>query len=97
MQTIMVFFKSKKILIRTCVILLNWLTNTFVYYGISFNTSDLVGDPYLNFTLSVGVELLAIISCQLTLERFGRKKPYALNMAITGVSLLLIQFIPTSK
>ena len=81
-------------MIRTTVTLLNWLTNTLVYYGISFNTSELAGDPYLNFALSVFVELIAILMCQLTLERFGRKKPYAINMAITGIALMLIQFIP---
>jgi MFS transporter, OCT family, solute carrier family 22 (organic cation transporter), member 4/5 len=93
-ETLKIFFKSKKLMIRSSVILLNWLTNTFVYYGISFNTSALSGDPYLNFTLSVFVELIAIITCQFTLEKFGRKKPYAINMVITGVALLLIQFVP---
>jgi MFS transporter, OCT family, solute carrier family 22 (organic cation transporter), member 4/5 len=93
-ETLKIFFKSKKLMIRSSVILLNWLTNTFVYYGISFNTSALSGDPYLNFTLSVFVELIAIVTCQFTLEKFGRKKPYAINMIITGVALLLIQFVP---
>ena len=94
-ETVKIFFKSKKLILRTTVTLLNWLTNTLVYYGISFNTSDLAGDPYLNFTLSVVVEFAAILTCQLTLERFGRKMPYSINMAITGISLMLIQFIPS--
>lgn len=95
METVKIFFKSRKLIIRTTVTLLNWLTNTLVYYGISFNTSDLAGDPFLNFTLSVVVEFIAILTCQLTLERFGRKMPYSINMALTGVSLMLIQFIPS--
>jgi OCT family organic cation transporter-like MFS transporter 4/5 len=94
METIKIFFKSKNLMIRTTVTLLNWLTNTLVYYGISFNTSELAGDPFLNFSLSVFVELIAIVTCQFTLERFGRKKPYAINMAVTGVALMFIQFVP---
>ena len=73
---------------------MNWLTNTLVYYGISFNTTELVGDPYLNFGLSVLVELIAIITTHVTLERYGRKVPYSINMALTGVSLLFVLFIP---
>ena len=97
MQTIKFLFKSKKLILLSSVILLNWLTNCLVYYGISFNTSELFGNPYLNLTLSFSVELAAIIMCQLTLERYGRKIPYVINMVLAGTSLLLIQFIPNSN
>ena len=97
LKTLKIFFKSKKLIIRSLVILVNWLTNTLVYYGISFNTTDLVGDPFLNFFLSVVVEFIAILACQFTLEKFGRKKPYAINMALSGLALLLVQFVPTRK
>ena len=96
-KTIKFFFRSKKLVFTSSVVLLNWLTNTLVYYGISFNTSDLAGDPYLNFTFSAVVEFVAIFLCQLTLERFGRKIPYVINMTCSGIALLLIQFIPNSK
>ena len=52
------------------------LANTLVYYGISYNTSDLFGNPYLNFTLSVTVELLAVFLSYFAFEKIGRKKPY---------------------
>ena len=94
LQTAKIFFSSPKLVVRSCVTLLNWLTNTMVYYGISFNTNELVGDPYLNFSLSVMVEFTAILACHFTLERFGRKVPYTFNMALAGVSLLLVQFVP---
>ena len=96
METIKLFFKSKKLLIRSVILLLNWLTNTLVYYGISFNTTELIGDPYLNFFLSILVEFVAILGCQFTLERFGRKVPYSINMTLAGLSLLCVQFVPAS-
>lgn len=77
--------------------MLNWLTNTLVYYGISFNTTDLAGDPYLNFFLSIIVELIAIIASHITLERYGRKIPYSVNMGLTGIALLFILFVPKGK
>lgn len=73
------------------------LTNTLVYYGISFNTTELAGDPYLNFTLAVVVELIAIAASHYSYEKFGRKIPYAINMSIIGVALLLVMFVPKGK
>lgn len=96
-ETVKVFFKSKRILGRSLVTLVNWLTNTLVYYGISFNTGELAGDPYLNFTLSFLLELCAILVSHYTLDHFGRKKPYVINMAMSGISLLLVFLVPTSN
>ena len=72
----------------------NWLANTFVYNGISYNTSELAGDPYVNFALSATVEMIAILASHYTLEKFGRKIPYSINMGLTGVALLIVMFIP---
>ena len=77
------------------MLLLNWITNTLVYYGISFNTSKLAGDPYLVFFLSAIVELAADIVCQFTLDRFGRKWTYSFHMGLAGVCLLCIIAVPT--
>ena len=88
------FLKSRKFVVQCLVMLLNWLTNTLVYYGISFNTTELAGDPYLNFTLSVVVEFVAILTSQFVYERFGRKKPYVINMSLIGIALLAIMFVP---
>ncbi|RNA07782.1 organic cation transporter [Brachionus plicatilis] len=95
-ETMKLFFKSKKLLIRSISISINWLTNALVYFGISFNTSDLVGDPYLNFGLSALVEFIAVLVSHVALERFGRKIPYAINMTLTGISLISVMFVPTN-
>jgi OCT family organic cation transporter-like MFS transporter 4/5 len=65
-----------------------------VYYGLTYNTTELVGNPYVNFALSALVELVAVAISHFTLEKFGRKVPYAINMVMSGVGLLLIQFVP---
>ena len=82
-------------MIRSIVTLINWFTNTLVYYGISFHMSDLAGDPYLNFFFSALVELFAISMSHYTLEKFGRKIPYTMSMVLTGSALLFIKFVPT--
>ncbi len=95
MDTLKLFFKSKKLIIRTIVLFFNWLANLLVYYGISFNTADLAGDPYLNFTLSAIVEIISMFICDVILTKFGRKIPYIANMIIAGLALISIMFVPT--
>lgn len=52
------------------------------------------GNPYLNFGLSVTVELIAIILSYFAFEKIGRKKPYVLCMFLSGLSLLAVLFVP---
>jgi OCT family organic cation transporter-like MFS transporter 4/5 len=89
--------KSKRLILEFLSLLFNWLTNNLVYYGISFNTSELAGDPYLNFTLSALVEIFAIFMCHVTLDKFGRKIPYVINMLTAGIALLCVLFVPESN
>jgi MFS transporter, OCT family, solute carrier family 22 (organic cation transporter), member 4/5 len=95
-ETVKIFFTSKKIMLVTSVLMLNWITNTLVYYGISFHTDRLAGDPYLNFFLSSIAEGLSYVACEFMLEKFGRKWPYSINMALAGVTLLCVAFVPDS-
>jgi len=96
-DSLKMLFQSKKLLIRTLAITFNWLANTLVYYGLSLGTGELAGDPYVNFTLSATVELFAIICSQFAFNKYGRKIPYVINMAIAGLSLLLVIFVPKSN
>lgn len=83
-------------MIRSIVVMINWLGNTFVYNGLSYSTSDLAGNPYLNFGLSATVEMLGVLACHFFLNRFGRKIPYTINMAVSGLALLAVMFVPTN-
>lgn len=95
-QTLKVFFSSKILMIRSTVVMINWLGNTFVYNGLSYSTSELAGNPYLNFGLSAVAEMLGVIGCHLFLDRFGRKIPYTINMTLSGLALLAVMFVPTN-
>lgn len=65
-----------------------------VYYGISYNTSDLSGDPYLNFAFAVTAELIAILSSYVVYEKLGRKLPYVINLLTSGICLIAVLFVP---
>lgn len=68
-----------------------------IYYGLTYNVTDLFGDPYLNFTLSVTVELFAVILSNILYDKFGRKVPYLISLGGSGLALLSILFVPKSK
>lgn len=54
-----------------------------------------MGNPYVNFGLSALVEFFGVSASHFALERYGRKVPYAINMCLTGVSLIFVIFIPS--
>ena len=76
--------------------LLSRAANGFIYYGLSLNTSDLGGNPYINFLIAAAVEIPAYIFQIWSLGKFGRIKPYSFSMILGGVVLLLTIAIPKS-
>ncbi|XP_012941146.2 organic cation transporter protein [Aplysia californica] len=73
----------------------NWLVNALVYYGLSLNTENLAGSPYLNFCVAGAVELPAYAICILLLNRVGRRWPLIISMYVGGVACILSGCIPT--
>lgn len=67
------------------------------YYGLSWNTSNLGGNDYINFVISGAVEIPAYTFLLLTLNRWGRKTILCGCMVIAGISLLLTMVVPNSK
>jgi len=81
---------SSVILIRLLVCSFCWLTNTFVYYGMSLNSVAFAGDKYINFML------VAVVEMVLT-DHIGRKPTLSGAFLLSGVFCLAIQFIPAGK
>lgn len=68
-----------------------------IYYGVGLNTSDLAGDPFANFAISISLELFAGFSGHYAFSKFGRKYPVMIGMFIAGVSLSITGFVPQGK
>ena len=49
--------KSRVMVSRFLIIVFNFLTNAFVYYGLSLNSTSLSGNKYLNYTLVCLIEI----------------------------------------
>jgi len=79
---------------RSFNLFFNWFVNSLVYYGLSLNTSNLGGDPYVNFFISAAVEIPAYIFCQLALMYMGRRWPLSGTMLLGGIALLCTMAVP---
>lgn len=86
--------KSSVILTRLLACSFCWLTNTFVYYGLSLNSVAFAGDKYTNFMLVAAVEIPAYFSTWLLTDCIGRKPTLSGSFLLSGAFCLAIQFIP---
>ncbi|XP_055889222.1 organic cation transporter protein-like [Biomphalaria glabrata] len=75
----------------------NRLINSLVYYGLSLNTENLAGSPYLNFFIAGAVEIPAYALCILLLNRVGRRWPLILSMYVGGIACILSECIPSNR
>ncbi|XP_013141700.1 PREDICTED: organic cation transporter protein-like [Papilio polytes] len=71
-----------------------WITCTFVFYGLAINSVSLAGDKYTNFMLVVSVEVIAVVTNALVLDRIGRKKTLLAAYVVCGISCVAITFVP---
>jgi len=88
---------SSVILIRLLVCSFCWLTNTFVYYGLSLNSVAFAGDKYINFVLVAVVEIPGYCLTWLLTDYIGRKPTLSGSFLLSGAFCLAIQFVPTGK
>ena len=72
-------------------------STNFVYYGITLNSSELYGNPFLNFFLSAISELPAYIASYYLLEKMGRVLTFSGSFLATGILLLISIFVPSGK
>ncbi|XP_015592065.1 solute carrier family 22 member 5 isoform X2 [Cephus cinctus] len=84
-----------KILIRLLVCIFCWVTNTFVYYGLSLNSVAVAGDKYLNFILVSAVEIPAYFIAWILIEHVGRKPALFMSFILSGLFCLAIDFVPS--
>ena len=73
------------------------MTNSLVYYGISINTSNLVGSLYLNFIISVVVEIPSLLLAFALLDRLGRRPVYIGFIIFSGAACFSIAFVPSGN
>ena len=69
----------------------------FVYYGISLNTANLYGNPYVNFIISGVMEMPVYFLINIVCRYWGRVIPYGGSFILGGVVSFAILLVPSGK
>ncbi|CAE1267511.1 SLC22A4_5 [Acanthosepion pharaonis] len=72
----------------------SWFINGMLYYGLSMNSVEMDGNPYLNFCLSALVEIPAYLLCIFLLSLVGRLKPLFCFMVFGGLMCMIASVMP---
>ncbi|XP_063046384.1 organic cation/carnitine transporter 2-like [Engraulis encrasicolus] len=78
----------------TLIVATIWITVSLTYYGLSFNTSNLDGDPYRNCLISAATEFLGYTMVWLSTRYAPRRFVLPFALVLGGALLLLIQLVP---
>lgn len=90
-------FHSPIIMTRLAICSWWWITCTFVFYGLAINSVSLAGDKYTNYMLVVSVEVIAVVTNALVLDRIGRKRTLLCAYTVCGMACVTIPFVPKSE
>uniref|UniRef100_H3DCZ1 Major facilitator superfamily (MFS) profile domain-containing protein n=1 Tax=Tetraodon nigroviridis TaxID=99883 RepID=H3DCZ1_TETNG len=71
-----------------------WMCITFVYYGLSLNTSNLNGNIYLNCFFSATIDTFTYVVLWLLADRVPRPALLSAAMMYSGFTLLILKLIP---
>ncbi|XP_035218747.1 organic cation transporter protein-like isoform X2 [Stegodyphus dumicola] len=95
-STVFDLFRSPKMRCRVLNMIYLWIVNAFMYYGLSYNTNDLAGNPYLNFFLAGALEIPAYASVFFGIKKWGRRPTLTFFMLVGGCACAAIIAVPES-
>ncbi|CAH1798693.1 unnamed protein product, partial [Owenia fusiformis] len=93
--TLLDLFRTPNLRLISMIQFFIWFVTSMVYYGLSLNSSNLGGDPYINFLISAGVEIPAYALFHFLLRKLGRRVCTCLTLTIGGLALLCL--LPVSE
>uniref|UniRef100_A0A3Q1JNX7 Solute carrier family 22 member 3 n=1 Tax=Anabas testudineus TaxID=64144 RepID=A0A3Q1JNX7_ANATE len=88
--------RTPKIRKHTFILSYNWFTSAVVYQGLIMRLGILGGNVYIDFLISGLVEFPAAFLILFTIERIGRRLPFASANFVAGASCFITAFIPDS-
>ncbi|XP_046977822.1 organic cation transporter protein-like [Vanessa cardui] len=86
---------SPTLLRRVCTTPIWWITTTFVYYGLSINSTGLSDTMHLNYILTCAIEIPGFYTAVLVLDRIGRKATLTTGFFFSAACNIVFVFIPS--
>ena len=65
-----------------------WFSVTMCYYGLSFASVSLLGDPYTNAALSYFIEIPGYIFCIVVMDCWGRRPILSFCQLVSGIACI---------
>ncbi|KAK5903189.1 hypothetical protein CgunFtcFv8_006992 [Champsocephalus gunnari] len=81
---------------HTLILSFNWFTSAVVYQGLIMRLGILGGNVYIDFLISGLLEFPAAFLILFTIERIGRRIPFASANIMAGAACLITAMIPDS-
>uniref|UniRef100_K7GD39 Solute carrier family 22 member 2 n=1 Tax=Pelodiscus sinensis TaxID=13735 RepID=K7GD39_PELSI len=81
---------------HTLILMYTWFTSSVLYQGLIMHMGIAGGNIYLDFFYSALVEFPAALILILTIERIGRRYPWAVANLVAGAACLITAFVPDS-
>lgn len=69
-------------------------TNAFVYYGLSLNSTSMVGNKYVNFALVCLIEIPGYTLAWLSIQYLGRRLSLVASLFLCGITCIASVFVP---
>ncbi|KAI5633318.1 major facilitator superfamily domain-containing protein [Phthorimaea operculella] len=88
---------SPILLRRICTTPIWWITTTFVYYGLSINSTGLSGNMYLNYIYVCAIEIPGFFTAVMILDRIGRKATLSCGFFLSAACNIAFAFIDEGK
>ncbi|KAM9704647.1 solute carrier family 22 member 2-like [Menidia menidia] len=88
--------RTPKMRKHTFILSYNWFTSAVVYQGLIMRLGILGGNVYVDFLISGLVEFPAALLILVTIERVGRRLPFAAANFVAGASCFATALIPES-
>lgn len=85
--------KNPAMLLRVANCSFCWLTNTFVYYGLSLNSVNIGGNKFINFILLSLIEIPGFLICWQLADRIGRKKTQMGSLIVSGIVCIITAIV----
>lgn len=94
---IVLVFRHKKILLRCVVSPVWWITNTFIYYGLSINSVNMSGNRYLNYVAVAAADIPGYWTAVFLMGKIGRKPVLIGAFWLCAACQVAYIFLPDGK
>ncbi|NXQ52097.1 S22A3 protein, partial [Anthoscopus minutus] len=79
---------------NTLILMYAWFTSALIYQGLVMRLGIIGGNLYLDFFISGAVELPAAFLIIVTIDRIGRRLPFAMSNIVASITCLITAFLP---